>query len=220
MTQFNHCPPVTLRELTTESINGKRHYVTDKGKYVSITTMLGEFKKKSIWEWRQRVGNEEANRISSTASSRGTKVHTLCETYLNNKEVTTKSAFPDAIAAFFSIKHILHNINNIHFLECALYSNQLMVAGRCDCIGEYDGVLSVIDFKTSLREKEEEWIEDYFIQATFYAAAYYELTGIKISQVVIIIAVDDGNPQVFVKQTKDYIKPLISKVNYYRENYA
>lgn len=217
---FVHCPPVSIQELTTESIGGKRHYVTPNGKYVSITSLLGEFNKKSIWEWRQRVGNEEANMISTKASSRGTKVHTLCEKYLNNEYVDPKKHHTDALAAFYSIKPFLTKINNIHFLECPLYSDKLMVAGRVDSIAEYDGELSVIDFKTSLREKDEDWIQSYFQQATFYGAAYYELTGIKIKQVVIMIAVDDGNPQVFVRPLKNYIKPLLEKVKYYRNNYA
>lgn len=216
---FNFCPPVSLRELTTENINGKRHYVTDKGKYVSITSLLGSFDKKSIWEWRQRVGEEEANRISSKAASRGTSVHTLCETYLKNLEINKKRFMPDALASFYSIRQYLDKINNIHFLECPLYSDKLGVAGRCDCIGEYDNILSVIDFKTSLREKDEEWIQNYFLQATFYASAYYELTGIKIPQIVIIIAVDDGDSQVFVKPIKNYVKPLICKINEYRKIY-
>ena len=217
---FNFCPPVTLKELTTENINGKRHYITEKGKYVSITALLGSFDKKSIWEWRQRVGEDEANRISSKAASRGTRVHTLCELYLKNKTIDTKSFMPDALASFYSIKPLLNNINNIHFLECPLYSDILMVGGRCDCIGEYDGKLSIIDFKTSLREKDEDWIENYFLQASFYAMAYYELTGIRIPNIVIIIAVDDGNPQIFIRPIKNYIKPLINKINLYRKNYA
>jgi genome maintenance exonuclease 1 len=216
--KFVHCPPVPLVELTTKTINGKRHYVTEKGNYVSITSLLGEFNKKSIFEWRKRVGEEEANRISSTASSRGTRVHTLCELYLKNQEIDRKKHFPDTLSSFYTIKPLLDNINNIHYLEAPLYSNQLKVAGRTDCIGEYDGVLSIIDFKTSLREKEEDWIQSYFHQAAFYACAYYELTGIKISQIVIIIAVDDGMPQLFIKPVKDYIKPMINKVKYFYEN--
>jgi hypothetical protein len=216
--KFIHCPPVPLRELTTKNINGKRHYVTEKGNYVSITSLLGEFSKQSILEWRQRVGEAEANRISTTASSRGTRVHTLCELYLKNQEIDRKRHFPDALSSFYSIKPLLDNINNIHYLEAPVYSDQLKVAGRTDAIAEYNGVLSVIDFKTSLREKQEDWIQSYFHQAAFYSCAYYELTGIKIPQIVIIISVDDGLPQLFIKPTKDYIKPMINKVRYFYEN--
>ena len=126
---------------------------------------------------------------------------------------------PDALANFYSIKPFLNNINNIHKLEVPLYSSRLKVAGRCDCLGEYKKELSVIDFKTSKREKSEENIEDYFIQAAFYGLSYAELTGIVFKKIVIIIGVDDGDSQVFVKDLKDYIKPLIFKIKTYYELY-
>jgi len=216
---FIHSPPKELLELSTETINNKRYYITPNGKYPSITTVLGQFKKDSLLQWRKRVGEEEANKISNRASSRGTKVHLLCEKYLLNEKIDKKKYMPDSLASFYSIKPHLHRINNIHKLEVPLYSNRLKIAGRCDAIAEFDDVLSIIDYKTSSKEKKEEWIEDYFQQATFYALCYAELTGIVIKQIVIIIAVDDGNPQVFVKQTKDYIRPLIDKIKYYYKNY-
>ena len=216
---FIHSPPKELLELSTETINNKRYYITPNGKYPSITTVLGQFKKDSLLQWRKRVGEEEANKISNRASSRGTKVHLLCEKYLLNEKIDKKKYMPDSLASFYSIKPHLHRINNIHKLEVPLYSNRLQIAGRCDAIAEFDDVLSIIDYKTSSKEKKEEWIEDYFQQATFYALCYAELTGIVIKQIVIIIAVDDGNPQVFVKQTKDYIRPLIDKIKYYYKNY-
>jgi len=216
---FNHCPPIELLELSTENIDGKRHYITPGGKYPSITTVLGQFKKDSLLQWRKRVGEEEANKISNRASSRGTKVHLLCEKYLLNEEIDKKKYMPDSLASFYSIKPHLHRINNIHKLEVPLYSNRLKIAGRCDAIAEFDDILSIIDYKTSSKEKKEEWIEDYFQQATFYSLSYAELTGIIIKQIVIIIAVDDGNPQVFIKPTKDYINPLISKIKYYYKHY-
>ena len=216
---FKHVTPTELLELNTETINGKRHYVTPKGKFPSITSVLGAFPKEALMEWRKRVGEEEASRISRKASTRGTSLHLLCEKYLSNEDIDKKAFMPDALASFYSFKPLLHNIDNIHKLEVPLYSPRLKVAGRSDCIGEYNGNISIIDFKTSTKEKKEEWIEDYFIQSCFYSLAYWELTGIFAKQIVILITVDDGNPQEFVKDTKDYIKPLITKIEKYYELY-
>lgn len=214
--KFIHCPPVELKELESENVDNRRYYLTPNGKYVSITTVLSHFKKKSIYEWRKRVGEEEANRISSVASSRGTKVHSLCEKYLLNEEIDTVGIMPDALSSFYSIKKYLNNINNIHFLEVPLYSDRLKVAGRADCIGNYEDKLSIIDFKTSKNEKQEEWIEDYFLQAAAYLLMYYELTGIKIEKIVIIIGVDFGESQVFIKDAKEYIPKIIKKIREYQ----
>lgn len=212
---FVHCPPTILDDLSTKNIDGKRHYVTPKGNYASITTLLGSFGKQWIYEWRKRVGEEEANRISAKASSKGTRVHSLCEKYLNNESVSYRDGSPESYEAFVSLKPLLNKINNIHYLECALYSDRLMVAGRCDAIAEYEGILSIIDYKTSRRLKDEDDIEDYFLQATFYAMAYYELTGIKINQIVILMSVDDNDPLIFVKNINNYIQPLIKKIRCY-----
>lgn len=214
---FNHCPPVELQELTTETINGKRHYTNGEFWYPSITSVLSAFPKPELYEWRKRVGEEKANEITKTASSRGTKVHALCEKYLLNEHIDYKSADAISYTTFNSIKPILNRISDIHYLECPLYSHRLKIAGRVDSIGNFDNVLSIIDFKTSRKEKREEWILDYFIQATGYSLMYHELTGILAKQIVIIIAVDDGLPQVFVKKTKDYLEPTIKKIkDYYR----
>ena len=212
---FIHCPPVNIRELSTENFNNKRYYVTPEGKFPSITSVLGSFPNPELLEWRKRVGELEANRVSKLASSRGTKMHDLCERYLKNEQITNKTTSYDAYCSFIGIQPYLNNINNIHYLECPLYSKQLKVAGRCDGIAEYNKVLSVIDFKSSKREKQEEHIFDYFLQATFYGLSYYELTNIMIKQIVIIIAVDDGQSQVFIKPIKNYIKPLCNKIKFY-----
>ena len=222
--KFKHIGCDIDYDLETETINGKRFYKTPEGLlYPSVTTITSQHGKDKILEWRKRVGEEEANRISTRASNRGTKVHKICENYLNNEEDYARTnpahihkTMPDSIAMFKSLQPLLdEHVNNIHALEIPLYSHHLKVAGRVDCIAEYDGKLSIIDFKTSGKLKEESWIKGYFMQCSAYAVMYEERTGIPVSQIVIMIAVDSEYPQVFIKKRNDYIKDFIS----YREAY-
>ena len=222
--KFKHIGCDIDYDLETETINGKRFYKTPEGLlYPSVTTITGQHGKDKILEWRRRVGEEEANRISTKASNRGTKVHKICENYLNNEEDYARTnpahihkTMPDTIAMFKSLQPLLdEHVNNIHALEIPLYSHHLKVAGRVDCIAEYDGKLSIIDFKTSNKLKDESWIKGYFMQCSAYAVMYEERTGIPVSQIVIMIAVDSEHPQVFIKKRNDYIKDFIS----YREAY-
>jgi genome maintenance exonuclease 1 len=222
--KFKHIGCDIDYDLETETINGKRFYKTPEGLlYPSVTTITSQHGKDKIIEWRKRVGEEEANRISTRASNRGTKVHKICENYLNNEEDYARTnpahihkTMPDTIAMFKSLQPLLdEHVNNIHALEIPLYSHHLKVAGRVDCIAEYDGKLSIIDFKTSGKLKEESWIKGYFMQCSAYAVMYEERTGIPVSQIVIMIAVDSEHPQVFIKKRNDYIKDFIS----YREVY-
>ena len=222
--KFKHVGCDIDYDLETETINGKRFYKTPEGLlYPSVTTITSQHGKDKIIEWRKRVGEEEANRISTKASNRGTKVHKICENYLNNEEDYARTnpahihkTMPDTIAMFKSLQPLLHeHVNNIHALEIPLYSHHLKVAGRVDCIAEYDGKLSIIDFKTSNKLKDESWIKGYFMQCSAYAVMYEERTGIPVSQIVIMIAVESEHPQVFIKKRNDYIKDFIS----YREAY-
>lgn len=215
---FTHCPPIDLIVYPRISIKDTRHYQTPNGDYPSITSVISKSEDLSWLEgWKATIGEDEANRITATSSGRGTNLHTMCEDYLNNKPLSVKAY--DAKEMFVSIKPILNRISNIHFLEACLYSDILKVAGTVDAIAEFDGVLSVIDFKNSRRIKTEDKIQNYFIQETFYSLAYYELSGIKIPQIVTIIAVEDDKPQVFIKQIKPYIKPLIEKIKYFNLNF-
>lgn len=215
MKTFNHVGN-DLKELKTENIEGKRFYVTPKGnKYVSITSLLGNLSKQSIIEWRRRVGEAEANKISRQASSRGTRVHNICESYIQNQEGILEGVLPDAIDMFNSIVPLLDRIDNIHVAEGALYSDDLGVAGRTDLIGEFDEKLSVIDYKTSRKKKTWEMCHAYFMQGAFYAHAYEELTGISINDIVIIMAVESDKPLLF-RETKDrWIEPLKQVITKY-----
>lgn len=214
--KFNYCPPVVLQDLESETLDSGRFYTLPDGtKLPSVTTVLGAQKKQAIVEWRKRVGDEVANQISGVATRRGTAVHTLCENYLNNEEVPFQ--INDAYEMFHSIKPFLNKINNIHYQEQALWSKQLGMAGRTDCIGEYDGVLSSIDFKTSKKVKSHEDIEDYFWQTTAYALMYEEMVGVPIHQLVIIMAVENHQPIVFIQKTEDHIEGLVKAIQYYKD---
>lgn len=209
--KFDHV--VLEKELVTYKrvdVNGKRHYDCPNGVYPSITSVLGSTADKSyLEEWRNKIGHDYAAKITAVSGGRGTNMHQMCEDYLNNKPLSCK--MPDALEMFYSLKPILHKINNIHCQEASLYSDLIKIAGSVDCIGEFDSVLSVIDFKNSRRIKKEEDIFDYFLQATFYSLAYKEMTGITISQIVIIIAVENEKPQVFIKPIRPYIKDLVER---------
>ena len=214
---FNYCTPKELQDLKSETFpDGKRYYTLPDGtKLPSVTTVLGAQKKQAIMEWRKRVGEEEANRVSKKATSRGTNVHTLCERYLNNDSLG--DIMPDAKEMFVSLKPLLNRINNIHYQEAALWSTKLEMAGRVDCIGEFDGKLSVIDFKTSKRVKSITSIEDYFWQTSAYALMYEELIGTPIDNLVIIMAVEDEQPLLFQQKTEDHIPGLVKAIKFYKE---
>ena len=207
---FNH-KTVNLPELTTETINRKRFYVTPEGKkYPSITTVLSNRKKEGLWEWRKRVGNDVANYVARTSSARGTAVHYMCEDYLNNEfdeEKHKKNFLPYCLFKQLSDR-ALPNVNNIYAQEAGLYSDKYKVAGRVDCIAEYKNTLSIIDFKTSSRERNDDWNENYYIQTAAYAEMFQERTGLKTNQIVILVVTEDGTVQEFVKNKKEYLPML------------
>jgi genome maintenance exonuclease 1 len=200
-------------------VDGSRVYITPHGNaYPSITSILGKQPKPGIEEWKEKIGHKEANKIMKESAELGTMVHNLCEQYLYNYPL--KCDYPDeAISIFNRLRFILGNVNNIYGLEIPLHSDILKVAGTADCVAEYNGVLSVIDFKTSRKAKREDWIEDYFIQAFFYAAAFYEMSGVIPEQIVILVAVRDNfEIQVFKKPIADleiYIDKLLKIMKRY-----
>ena len=216
---FNYCPPKQIEDLKSQTFtDGNRYYTLPDGtRLPSVTTVVGAQKKQAIMEWRQRVGEEEANRVSKQATSRGTNVHTICENYLNNNQDYLKGIMPDAVEYFLSIKPYLDKIDNIHYQEQALWSKTLGLAGRVDCIAEYEGVLSVIDFKTSARVKKRESIMDYFHQTAAYALMYEELIGEPINDLVIIMAVKDNKPIIFKEKTADHIDGLVEAIKFYKD---
>jgi genome maintenance exonuclease 1 len=216
---FNYCPPKILADLSSEtSTDGNRFYTLEDGtKLPSITTILSAMSRDGIAAWRKRVGNAEANRISKTASGRGTRTHNLCEDFIQNKPL--RESMPDAMAMFKSIKPVLETrVNNIHYVEQSLWSKKLGTAGRSDLIGEFDNVLSVMDYKTSAKIKKREHILSYFWQSTAYALMYEELVGNPIDQIVIIIAVENvKEPLIFIERTEDHIEGLVKAIQFYNK---
>ncbi len=206
--KFTHINPYDIKPLdSTTQADGQRYYLTPEGKkYPSVTTVAGIFAKDGIIKWRKRVGEEEANKISTQASTRGTAVHKVCEDYINNVEDYTKNHMPSNIQSFNDLKPLIDsNINNVVMQECQMYSDYLRVAGTVDCIAEYDGTLSVIDFKTSRKPKKKEWIDSYFMQTAAYAVMFEEMTKTPINQLVIMITVDGSEPQVFTERRDSWI---------------
>jgi genome maintenance exonuclease 1 len=205
--------------IRTENHNGRRHYVTPEGElYPSITTVLGELSKAAIQEWRKRVGETEANKISGKASRRGTSLHSVCESYIQNEDGYLDGETPHIVELFKTIEPYFERINNVHGVELALYSDHFGIAGRTDLIAEFDGMLSIIDYKTSNRFKKKEWCESYFAQGAFYGVAYEELTKIPVPQVVIIIAVENEPAQLFVEKRDDWIDKIWEAKKLYELN--
>jgi len=191
---FNHIHH-DFPQLLTENVLGSRMYVAPNGqRYPSVTTVIADYGKEAILEWRKKVGDEKANEISRKATTRGTGVHKALETYLKNEDISGFNMMPNVKSLFVRMKQELdEKVNNIHCLEDKLYSHNLKLAGTVDCIAEYKGVLSVIDFKTSVRLKKKENIGGYFMQGAAYATMFNEMANLNIEQVVILIGVDTAN---------------------------
>ena len=197
-------------DLVTDTRETGRVYVAPDGsRYPSVTTVLGILSEDSIREWRQRVGEEEANKVSHRASNRGTAVHSIIEKYLRNED--TSDNLPHIRQSLANLRPILDkSIGKIFGLETALYSRHLGMAGRCDCIAEWNGVPSIIDFKTSKRIKKKENIASYFAQASAYAIMFEERTGLAIPNTVIVMDVDDNHPLIFEEHRDNFVELLLS----------
>ena len=218
MGSFQH-EKMDLGYLDLDSVTSKRGrcYRDPSGvEYPSVTTVLKILSEDSIRKWRRRVGDEEANRVSSRASSRGTQVHSIVEDYLNNEN--TRDYFPHVKQSLQNLRPVLDkSIGRIFGLEVALFSSYLGMAGRCDCIAEFDGVPSIVDFKTSLRPKKKEHISNYFAQASAYAIMFEERTGLAVPNTVIVMDVDESKPMVFKEHRDNYVDLLLeTKAEYDR----
>ena len=215
---FNHVP-VELQEMNAVTTDTGRKYMTHEGVNLpSITTVLSILSRDSIAKWRKRVGEEVANQISTRASGRGTRVHEIIEKYIDNDPNFKDGYTPDIIQSFLAVQNILDDrIGNVYAQEAPLYSNHLGVAGRVDCVADFDGKRSIIDFKTSMKTKKLDWIKNYFMQESAYAIMWEERTGQPITQLVTIISVDNADPQVFVEHRDNWVRPLRDTIKQYEE---
>ena len=207
---------LNLDPLERETIDGVRYYkIPDEDeliKLVSITSITSHFNKEIFLDWRKRVGNEEADRITKAATTRGTDMHTLTEHYLNNESLPKVPPISDFL--FKISKPKLQKIGKINGLAGPLYSRQLGIAGTVDCIAEYEDELAIIDFKTSKKPKPRDWIEHYFVQAMAYGCMLYEMKDISVKKLVIIMACENGECVVYEERDKSkYIKLLGKYIN-------
>lgn len=217
--RFTHVP-IASDDLESYQKHGLRFYQTPSGDYPSITTILGGTADKTWLEsWKTSLGEKKAAAETQRCADRGTAVHLLAEKYLQNDPNYDQKQRYENLKLFNQIKIPINKINNIIGQEIALYSDLLQVAGRCDVIAEYDGVLSIIDFKTSNGNKDNDKIEDYFLQCTAYSLMFEEMFGITIDQIVVIIAVEKGmSGQVFKKDRSAYISQLIKRAKKFHES--
>ena len=205
-------------DLDTKTGPGGRVYTDPFGNtYPSITTVLSILSREAIQAWRARVGVEEANKISRIASSRGTEVHNLLERYVDNDPNFSEGVMPNILQSFYDVKDVLdNNLQKVYAQEAPLYSKHLGLAGRVDCVGVWDGKNSIIDYKTSRKLKKKEWISGYFMQCAAYAVMWEERTGMPITQLVVMIAVDNESPQVFIEHRDNWIEQLLPVIEQYK----
>jgi len=218
-TKLNLTLDDTLEQVNTDS---GRYYKTPAGVlYPSVTTVTGLMGLEGIKAWRKKVGDEEANRISSKAASRGTRIHQLCEDYLNNADIdVSKYDYNDALN-FEVFKPLLdNNLDNIHLQETRMYSDYLKMAGTVDCVAEWKGKLAIVDFKTARKAKNREYITNYFCQASAYAIMYEERFNIPVNRIVILISVDNDEPQIFEDKRDYYVPELLKVREQYRQQYG
>ena len=211
----------TPLKMKVEHINGKRYYIDEKGTpFISITSLLQDFKgkKEALTKWRKRVGEVAATKESKRAVERGDSIHLMIEKYLKNENPKDFIATNSHKILFNQARRILDkNINKIHCQEQQLFSKILKVAGRCDTVAEWNGKLSIIDFKGSSKEKKIEWIEDYFLQSAFYSLAFWELTKIPIKQMVIMIIAEDYTTKSYVENPGKWVDKLQAEVERVRK---
>jgi len=213
--KFIELDKTLLPDTKGRRIDGHRFYEIEGKNYPSITTVLNIRKKDGLVEWRKNVGEEVANYEMRRAANRGKATHTLVEQYLKGETPSERGVLP--LGLFKLLKPYVDQINNVHCLETIMYSHKLTIAGQVDCIAEYNGKLSVIDFKTANKERNEGWIDNYFLQTTAYAMMYEELFGKPIEQIVILIAGEDGSVSCFKKDKKEFIEPLGEAIqNFYK----
>ena len=212
---FKELDKTVLPKTKGMRVDGHRFYNINGTNYPSVTTVLGIRKTEQLKEWRQKIGEDVAKWEMGRAARRGKSFHTLVEQYIKGETPSIRDVLP--LGLFKLLKPYIDQIDNIHLLEAIMYSKKLTIAGQVDCVAEYNGKLSVIDFKTANKERQESWIENYFLQTTAYAHMYEETFGTPIEQIVILIASEDGTTQAFIKNKADYEEELGKSIqNFYK----
>jgi len=206
-----------LPKVKGKRVDGFRFYDIQGKNYPSITSVLSIRKKDELQKWRDNIGENVANWEMGRAARRGKATHTLIEQYLKGETPSIRDVLP--LGLFKLMKPYLDQIDNVHCLETVMFSHKLTVAGQVDCIAEYNGKLSVIDFKTANKERQEDWVENYFLQTTGYSMMYEEIFGKKIEQLVILIAAEDGTMVPFIKDRKEYEQILIESIESFYKYY-
>lgn len=219
---FVHLDNINPVELKTQEGPKGRFYITPEGaKYPSITTILGAGDKPWIQDWRNALGADKADKEMKRAADRGTAVHAMIENFLNNDPNPTAGHQIEHINDFRQLRLQLKKVNNIWTQETPLWSDMLKAAGRVDCVGEYEGKLSIIDFKTSTNDKSSDKIQDYYLQTTAYALMFEERYGVQIDNIVILMSSEKGAvPLVFKQPVEPYIRPLLERVKAYHDKYG
>ena len=222
---FIHKEDIDPIAMNAKMVEGRRLYATPSGhNYPSITTVISNnpAMKAGIAKWRARIGNAKADAICKRSTTRGTTYHSIVEDYFNNNlDIDSYKDSPLPVVMFNTSKHVLDRINNIFLQEAALYSDHLEIAGRVDCIAEFDGVLSIIDFKTAAEPKREAYLYDYYIQETAYACCLQEIYGITVKQLVTIVACENGETQVkVIPPKKEFLLKLIQYIDQYQNKYG
>lgn len=207
---FEH-KPLPRIEIPRVEVDGKRYYVTPNGdQYRSVTTVLSNLPKEGLDRWREMVGEEEATRVMNKAARRGTKLHSMMEDYVGNIEDFALGRMPSTLSLFLDIQPFVdEHVSEVYGIEYPLFSDRLRAAGTSDLICLYDGKPTILDYKTSNKKKKPEWIQNYFIQSTAYSIMVKEQYALDIEQIVIMIAVDEDRPQVFVRDPNEFVKETI-----------
>ena len=205
----------SIDRIDGDETTGRLYRLPDGSKVPSVTTVLGWYKKPQLAEWRKRLGEEEVKKVLKRTSERGTRVHAICEDYLHNKQIDTKTVNPFSLGMFKTIQKFVDRIDNVLGIELQMFSEHLGVAGTADVIADFDGRRSIIDFKTSDKPKKPEWIDTYFMQLSIYAVMYEELTGVPVNNLVVIVAVENGEEQLFIQKRDQWIGKSINVINNY-----
>ena len=216
MANFVKIDESKLPKTKGKRIDGMRFYEVDGKAFPSITTVLGAIPKPGLDAWRKNVGEEAAKWEMNRAARRGSAVHTLVEQYLKGETPSIRDVLP--LGMFRLLKPYLDQVDNIHCLEQIMYSKKLTIAGQVDCVAEYNGKLSVIDFKTSKKRKTRSQCYNYFIQCSAYAIMFEERTGIPVDQTVILMAQEDDGPAVWVETRDEFVPKLIEARDAYEEH--